>query len=152
LRRNIPTRAASSLALKRQNCYTTMPRLFSIGFATATPKTLPPSTTTKGFTGTGAVVLRDSPSIRFLVCGEPIGGPTTLRSRHAAPKMNTQADSPGRENKPPSPLCVACGNPMAFIVTIADPLVKRVRLFECPQCRNTAFIKEIEGPASSGLF
>jgi hypothetical protein len=50
--------------------------------------------------------------------------------------MNTQADSPGRENKPPSPLCVACGNAMAFIVTIADPLVKRVRLFECPKCRN----------------
>jgi hypothetical protein len=40
------------------------------------------------------------------------------------------------------PQCVACRNPMTLITTIADPLLKRVRLFECTKCRNTAFIKE----------
>jgi hypothetical protein len=31
---------------------------------------------------------------------------------------------------------------MTFITTISDPLLKRVRLFNCPKCQNTAFIKE----------
>jgi predicted RNA-binding Zn-ribbon protein involved in translation (DUF1610 family) len=56
--------------------------------------------------------------------------------------MSFQDEPPKRENKPPAPHCVACGDQMKFITTIADPLVKRVRLFECPNCRNTAFIKE----------
>jgi hypothetical protein len=50
-------------------------------------------------------------------------------------------DEPPKRGNPPPPICVACGDPMAFITTIADPLVNRVRLFECTKCRNTAFIK-----------
>ena len=52
------------------------------------------------------------------------------------------AEPPNPENKPPEPTCVACGHAMTFITTIADPLLKHVRLFECPRCQNTAFIKE----------
>jgi hypothetical protein len=55
--------------------------------------------------------------------------------------MDEEAGSPKRENKQPPP-CAACDTPMKLITTIADPLVKRVRLFECTDCRTTAFIKE----------
>ena len=54
--------------------------------------------------------------------------------------MSIKAELPRRENNPP--LCVACGDQMTFITTISDPLLKRVRLFECPKCRNTAILKE----------
>jgi len=54
--------------------------------------------------------------------------------------MNEPASSPTGENKPLSPSCVACAAPMKFITIIADPLLKRVRLFECTECRTTAFI------------
>jgi hypothetical protein len=54
--------------------------------------------------------------------------------------VSIQAEPPKRENNPP--LCVACRDQMTFIITISDPLLKRVRLFECPKCRNTAFLQE----------
>lgn len=54
--------------------------------------------------------------------------------------MSSQDELPKRENNPP--LCVACGDQMTFITTISDPLLKHVRLFECPKCRKTALLKE----------
>jgi hypothetical protein len=53
-----------------------------------------------------------------------------------------QGESPRGENKPPAQPCLACGDQMTLITTIVDPLLKRVRLYECPKCRNTAFLKE----------
>jgi hypothetical protein len=57
--------------------------------------------------------------------------------------MIDQTNSPIRgEKDSPPPSCVACANPMKFITLIADPLLKRVRLFECAECRTTAFTRE----------
>jgi hypothetical protein len=53
-----------------------------------------------------------------------------------------QAEAPRGENKAPGQPCLACRDQMTLITTIADPLLKRVRLYECPKCRNTAFLKE----------
>jgi hypothetical protein len=58
-------------------------------------------------------------------------------------KMDDQANSPKRENRPITQPCTACGYPMAFMTTIADPLMNRLHLFECPKCRNAALIMEL---------
>jgi hypothetical protein len=57
--------------------------------------------------------------------------------------MTDQTDTPtSGKNNPLSPSYLARANPMKFITTMADPMFKRVRLFECAECRTTAFIKE----------
>jgi hypothetical protein len=56
--------------------------------------------------------------------------------------MNDEADEPKRQKKRPSPPCAVCNNPMTFITTLADRLMTRVLLFQCPKCRNTVCIKK----------
>ena len=57
-------------------------------------------------------------------------------------KLDDPAGALKRESQPPVQPCTACGNPMTLVTTIADPLVSRVRLFECAKCQKTALIKE----------
>ena len=41
------------------------------------------------------------------------------------------------------PACAVCKSPMGLVVSITDPRTSdRVRHFECPKCRNMAFIRK----------